>query len=125
MKRRKEAKPQSGLDPRSGSGASLKSDDGAPPWLNVMRAITGLTETPGEADNEKIVGMARYIGKKFPSQKSYSDQYQHDSTAWCGLTAAFCMAAATAEGISGPFGVTDTDRWMWALSWADAQAYAP
>src|SRR5262245_4677078 len=104
---------------------TLKSDDGAPPWLQVMRAITGTEETPGDADNPKIVGMARYIGKKFTEQKAYSDQYVSDSTAWCGLTAAFAMAAATPDGIKGPFGPTDTDRWMWALSWADDEQYAP
>jgi uncharacterized protein (TIGR02594 family) len=114
---KRQHKAQSGLD--------LKSDDGAPPWLNVMRAITGLTETPGEADNEKIIGMARYLGKKFSEQKSYWDQYQHDSTAWCGLTMAFCMGAATPDGISGPWGPTDTDRGMWALAWADSEDYAP
>src|SRR5262252_152972 len=85
-----------------------------PKWLLVMRAITGLTETPGDADNEKIVAMARYIGHRFPDMKSYCDQYQHDSTAWCGLTVAFCMAAAN---IRPPFGPTDTDKFLWALSW--------
>jgi len=85
-----------------------------PKWLLVMRAITGLTEEPGSADNPKIIAMARYIGKKFPDMKSYCDQYQHDSTAWCGLTAAFCMAVAD---IRPPFGPTDTDKFLWALSW--------
>ena len=87
-----------------------------PKWLLVMRAITGLTEEPGSADNPKILAMAKYIARKFPDQKAYWDQYQHDSTAWCGLTAAFCMAVCD---IRGPWGPTDTDKPMWALAWAD------
>src|SRR5262245_44405783 len=88
--------------------------DNAPKWLLVMRAITGLAEVPGEADNPKIIAMARYIGRKFPEMQSYCDLYQHDETAWCGLTAAFCMAVAD---IRPPFGPTDTDKFLWALSW--------
>lgn len=106
---------------------SLASDDGAPPWLNVMRTLTSskMDEVSGDADNPRIVGMARYLGQKFSDQKTYWDQYQHDSTAWCGLTAAFCMGAATPDGISGPWGATDTDKPMWALAWADCEDYAP
>jgi uncharacterized protein (TIGR02594 family) len=87
-----------------------------PKWLLVMRAITGLTETPGSADNPKILAMRDYIAKTFPKQADYCAGYQHDDTPWCGLCADFCMAVC---GISGPFGPTDTDRWMWALSWAE------
>jgi hypothetical protein len=29
----------------------------APPWLLVMRSISGLSETPGDADNMKILAM--------------------------------------------------------------------
>lgn len=91
-------------------------DDNVPPWLQVMRAITGLTETPGDADNAKIVGMAKYIGRKFPEMGNYCELYTADSTAWCGLTEAFCMAVAN---IRPPFGATDTDCFLWALSWSE------
>jgi uncharacterized protein (TIGR02594 family) len=91
-----------------------------PKWLTVMRTITGLTETPGDADNPKIIGMAEYIAQAFPEQQSYCDQYTNDSIAWCGLCAAYCMAVC---GIRGPFGATDTDKWMWALSWSDDPNY--
>ena len=87
-----------------------------PRWLVVMRAITGMTEAPGADDNDKIVAMSQYIARKFPDMQEYCDLYQHDETAWCGLTVAFCMAVA---GIRPPFGPTDTDKWMWALSWKD------
>ena len=93
---------------------ALKSDDGAPEWLEYMRAITGLTEDPS-GDNPKILGMARIIGRVYPEMKSYCDQYQHDSTAWCGLTAAFCCTVA---GYRPPFGEEDTDCFLWAQSFA-------
>jgi len=85
----------------------------APKWLVVMRAITGLTEEPGDPDNPKILAMADYIARKFPDMADYCAQYQHDETAWCGLTAAFCCAVC---GIRPPFGPTDTDRFLWAQS---------
>jgi uncharacterized protein (TIGR02594 family) len=88
----------------------------APPWLLKMRSMNGLSETPGSADNTKILAMADEIAKAFPEMKSYCDAYDHDSTPWCGLAAADCMAAS---GIRPPFGSTDTDRFLWARSWAD------
>ena len=86
----------------------------APKWLLVMRAITGLTEEPGDEDNPKILGMNRYIASVYPEMEKYCDGYQHDETPWCGLTAAFCMTVA---GVRPVFGPEDTDRWMWALAW--------
>jgi uncharacterized protein (TIGR02594 family) len=88
---------------------------GVPPWLNTMRAITGLTETPGDADNSKILAMADYIARKYPEMASYCAQYNHDSIAWCGLCAAFCCATAD---VRPPFGATDTDKFLWAQSFA-------
>lgn len=87
-----------------------------PPWLETMRTITGVTETPGAADNDKILAMAKEIGRLFPEMASYCAGYVHDSIPWCGLTAGYVMAMA---GIRPPFkkGV-DTDCFFWALSWA-------
>jgi uncharacterized protein (TIGR02594 family) len=93
--------------------------DDIPPWLQAMRAITGLTEY-SNGSNPKIEAMAAFIGQKFPPQADYASLYTDDSIAWCGVTAAFCMAVAD---ISGPFGATDTDKWMWALSWANDPNY--
>src|SRR5262245_52729417 len=92
----------------------------APKWLLVMRAITGLTETPGAADNPKILGMRDFIAKRWPEMQGYCDGYQHDETPWCGLTAAFCVSVPR---IRPPFGPTDTDRFLWALAWADDREY--
>jgi uncharacterized protein (TIGR02594 family) len=88
-----------------------------PPWLLVMRAITGLHEYE-DGSNPKIEAMAAYIGRKFPEQAAYASQYDDDSIAWCGVCTDFCLAACTRQGISGPFGNTDTDKWMWAESFA-------
>jgi hypothetical protein len=99
----------------------LKLDTGIPAWLAVMRAITGTTETPGSADNPKIMGMADYIAKKYPHQAEYASYYTGDDVAWCGLTAAFCAAVADVEP---PFGKTDTDRWMWAQSFGNSANWA-
>jgi uncharacterized protein (TIGR02594 family) len=90
--------------------------DAAPPWLNEMRAITGLSEKPGTADEPKILAMASYIAKQHPEMANYCAQYIHDSIPWCGLCEAYCMTRA---GIRPPFGKTDTDRFLWARAWAD------
>src|SRR5215831_207540 len=94
--------------------------DEVPQWLQTMRNITGLSETPGEADNPKILMMAQYIGQKYPEMKSYCDSYNHDSIAWCGLCMAYCVATAD---IRPPFGPTDTDKFLWAQSFSTDPAY--
>jgi uncharacterized protein (TIGR02594 family) len=91
-----------------------------PKWLAAMRAITGMTEVPGSASNPNILRMRDYIAQKFPEQANYAALYTGDDIAWCGLAVDFCMATAD---ISGPFGPTDTDRWMWALAWSDDPNY--
>ena len=88
----------------------------APDWLLTMRSISGLAEQPGVADEPRILAMADEIARIFPDMKSYCDQYNSDSIPWCGLTVAYCMAKA---GIRPPFGDTDTDKFLWARSWAD------
>jgi len=86
------------------------------PWWTEMKLITGMTETPGEADNPKILAMADFIAKTFPDMASYCAQYTHDSIPWCGLTEAYCMARC---GIRPPFKKgSDTDCFLWAESWA-------
>ena len=92
----------------------------APDWLLTMRAISGLSEKPGAADEPKIMAMADEIARVFPEMQSYCDQYNHDSIPWCGLTVAYTMAKA---GIRPPFGSTDTDKFLWAKSWADDLNY--
>jgi uncharacterized protein (TIGR02594 family) len=95
------------------------SDD-TPQWLGIMRTITGMTETPGEADNPKILAMRDEIARIFPDMASYCAQYTGDEIPWCGLATAYCMALS---GIRPPFGPTDTDKFLWAQSWASDPDY--
>src|SRR5262245_25540960 len=86
------------------------------PWLQTRRTIPGLRDAPSPGgSNPHIVDMAHYVGDTFPPQNAYAQQYQTDDTAWCGVAAAYCLATCHPP-ISGPFGPTDTDRWMWADS---------
>ena len=94
--------------------------DEAPPWLLKMRSMNGLSEKPGAPDETKILAMADNIARVFPEMKSYCDGYNHDAIPWCGLAAADCMASS---GIRPPYGSTDTDRFLWARSWADDPNY--
>ena len=87
-----------------------------PPWLMIMRAITGMTETEGSGDNPRILHMADAIAREYPHQADYCAYYTGDDIAWCGLTVAYCMALANIEPV---FGATDTERWMWALAWSE------
>src|SRR5262245_56740850 len=90
------------------------SDDA--PWWTEMKLLTGMTETPGEADNPKILAMADFIGKTFPDMAAYCSSYAHDSIPWCGLCEAYTMARC---GIRPPFKKgSDTDCFLWAESWA-------
>jgi uncharacterized protein (TIGR02594 family) len=94
--------------------------DSAPRWLLEMRAISGLSEKPGTADEPKILAMADYIAKQYPEMANYCAQYVHDSIPWCGLCEAYTMARS---GIRPPFGKTDTDKFLWARAWADDPDY--
>jgi uncharacterized protein (TIGR02594 family) len=87
-----------------------------PEWLLVMRAMNGMVETPGSADNPKILAMRDQIAKTYPDMTAYCAMYQHDSIPWCGLATAYAMTMA---GIRPVFGKTDTDKWMWARAWDD------
>jgi uncharacterized protein (TIGR02594 family) len=93
----------------------------APPWLLKMRSMNGLSETPGAADNTKILAMADNIAQVFPEMRSYCDQYNADAIPWCGLAVADCMATSN---IRPPFVKgSDTDCFLWARSWADDPEY--
>jgi uncharacterized protein (TIGR02594 family) len=89
--------------------------ESVPPWLAVMRGITGLTETPGSASNPKIVGMAEAIGERWPHQADYAALYTGDDIPWCGVCVGYCISES---GIEPVFGDIDVERWMWANAWA-------
>lgn len=94
--------------------ANIPAPSVNPAWLQAMINITGTHEVDGDGDNATILGWATFIAKKFPDMASYAARYNHDSIAWCGLTVAYCMAAA---GIRPQFGASDTDKFLWADSW--------
>lgn len=95
-----------------------------PQWLANMRVITGTTETPGDADNPKILAMADEIARIWGGQpgmdgiEAYCAQYTHDSIAWCGLTVGFCVSEAGYRPAYKPPPADDTDRFLWAQSFA-------
>ncbi|MCC6775617.1 MAG: hypothetical protein IT537_03115 [Hyphomicrobiales bacterium] len=88
--------------------------DYIPPWLAIARSEIGTKEVPGAADNPTLLAYARKVGEIFPEMASYGALYRADSTAWCGVFAAYCCAMA---GVRPPFGPADLDRWMWAQAW--------
>jgi uncharacterized protein (TIGR02594 family) len=97
-----------------------------PPWLSVMRTLTGTKEVSGAEANPVITGMtteiARIWGDAVPGMKPYCDQpaWDSDETAWCGVAAGYCLSEA---GFIPPFGATDTDKFGWAQSWANDPNY--
>jgi uncharacterized protein (TIGR02594 family) len=93
-----------------------------PPWLNVMRAITGTKEAPGDEDNPAILAMADEIARLYPDMEAYCASYQHDETPWCGLATGYACATS---GIRPPFGATDTDKFLWAQSFDSDPHFYP
>jgi hypothetical protein len=91
--------------------------DTVPPWLATMRAIKGTFEAPGSADNPVILSWSDTITRAFPDLASYARRYKHDSTAWCGHTLAYVMAA---NGIRPPYDPgDDLNSYLWVDAWDD------
>jgi uncharacterized protein (TIGR02594 family) len=89
-----------------------------PPWLSVMRTLTGTKEVSGPEANPVITGMTTEIARIWedvPGMATYCNQpaWDSDETAWCGVAAGFCVSEA---GYMPPFGATDTDKFGWADS---------
>jgi uncharacterized protein (TIGR02594 family) len=61
--------------------------EGLLPWYDEALRLKGLREAAGGADNPLILRWAKELALA----------YAHDSTAWCGLFVAHCMAAALPE----------------------------
>lgn len=64
------------------------------PHLARMRAMTGIKEMPGRANNPLIISWVLEISRRYPDRKVDLDWYKEDSIPWCGLG----MGAATAIG---------------------------
>lgn len=91
------------------------SEDDAAPWLATMRELAGTKEFPGGDNNPTILGWASFIGNTYPEMAAYAALYTSDAIAWCGLTEAYALAK---NGIRPPFGSSDTERFLWANSFA-------
>lgn len=96
-----------------------------PPWLSVMRTLTGTKEVPGPGANPVITGMTDEIARVWadvPGMATYCHQpaWDSDETAWCGVAAGYCV---TESGLKPPFGNTDTTRFGWADSFRTSPDY--
>lgn len=111
------AKALDGDSPLPPMAVPLPSVKTIAPWLTTMRAITGEKEYPGSEDSPFVLGMAREIGKRFPSLADYCKEYSHDAIPWCGLTVAYVMA------FNGICPVRKQDGASYGFLWADDWKY--
>lgn len=84
------------------------ADESGPLMLVRYLEIYGVQEAPGSADNPTIIGWAREVEKAMGKPEGALG-YDHDQTAWCGLTAAVCAVRA------GKLPIPETP--LWALAW--------
>lgn len=76
------------------------------PWLVTAKVHIGTEETPGSANNEKILRWARIVGG------FSADYYKQDSIPWCGLFVAYCMATNGLEPVKdNPLGALNWAKW--------------
>ncbi len=76
--------PASGQGRTPPSPARGEGSASAIPWYEEALRLKGTKEGAGRADNPTILRWAKRFGLA----------YQHDSTAWCGLFTAHCIATA-------------------------------
>jgi uncharacterized protein (TIGR02594 family) len=81
-----------------------------PKWLAHARTLVGTRETPGPANNGRIMGWAAR------ARAWLGAAYAGDSVPWCGLFVAECMAAA---GFTAPRAFVGLRAKAWA-SWGIA-----
>lgn len=72
------------------------------PWVAEAKKWLNTKETPGSANNPKIMQWAKLIGDDVVKD------FYADSVPWCGLFAAYVFSA---------IGVTPVDKPLWALNW--------
>jgi uncharacterized protein (TIGR02594 family) len=81
----------------------------SPKWLVSARARLGTKEAPGPANSPTILGWAKRLGTKV-----LGIVFNADSTPWCGVFVAFCLAE---DGIEGPPIAVRALSWAtWGLS---------
>lgn len=78
-------------------------------WMTEARSLIGTREVPGGANNPVIMGWADRLGAQ-----TLGIKYDADSTAWCGLYAAWCVHHA---GLKPPSISIRAKAWS---SWGEA-----
>lgn len=68
--------------PSTNGAQKMSIDCSVPRHLMVMRSLTGITETPGSANNPKIMSMRDWIACTYGDMKSYCELYTGDDVAW-------------------------------------------
>jgi len=88
-----------------------------PVQLGTIRSLDGTTWSPAEGPKQVIADWLNAIANRFPDMASYCNSVIHqDYFAWCGLTVGYCFAV---NGVAPVFGVTDTDKFLWAMAWLE------
>lgn len=72
-----------------------------PKWIEFALAHRGMHEVAGDGDNPTVVEWLAAAG--------LPKNLQHDSTAWCGVTARACVVAA---GLTPPHGAAAARNWI-------------
>ena len=79
------------------------------PWLVIARELIGTRETPGPANNPKIMDWAAKLGGK-----KLGVAYAGDSVPWCGVFVAHCFNAIAID--PPPIAVRAKAWATWGLS---------
>jgi uncharacterized protein (TIGR02594 family) len=87
------------------------ADEPGPRMLLESVKLYGTLETPGSADNPRILAWADEVAKAFPSPYTNwaADFYNDDSIPWCGLGMAIVAVRA---------GRQPPDKYLSAAAWA-------
>lgn len=80
------------------------------PHLAKMRAMTGIKEVPGKANNPLIIGWARSLAIRYPDLKPDLSWYTLDSVAWCGLGCGEAVGECD-PGFKPPRGLLGAGNW--------------
>jgi uncharacterized protein (TIGR02594 family) len=81
-----------------------------PPWLAHARTLIGIRETPGPANNSRIMSWAAR------TKGWLGAAYGQDSTPWCGLFVAECIAAAGFKPARGFVGLRAKAWASWGVN---------
>ena len=88
------------------------ADEGAPRMLVEALKDYGTLETPGPANNQKILDWADEVGEAEGVLRWIGSWYKEDSTPWCGLAVAvWAIRAGKTIGFNNPLGAKNWAQW--------------